>query len=82
MSMQDLISITRNFCYNHNYLALAIGVGLILILYHNPKDTLKILGGIVIFFLIIYGFSILGKTSSTGLNNEKQMINQTVNRMK
>jgi hypothetical protein len=32
--------------------------------------------------LIIYGFSVLGKSSSSGLNKEKRMINQTVNRMK
>jgi len=82
MSSQELLSIFRNFYYNHTYLALAIGVGLALFLYFNPKEALKILGGIVIFFLIIYGFSVLGKTSSSGLNNEKRMINQTVNRTK
>jgi Na+/phosphate symporter len=82
MSLENLIIVTKNFYYSNTYLALAIGVGLALFFFFKPKEAFKTLGVVLIFLLIVYGFSILGKTSSLGMKHEKRMINQTVDRLK
>lgn len=81
MTLEELINIARNFYYLHPFIALLIAVVLVLFIYHSPKETLQILGAVALFFLVVYGFSILGKTSSYGVNKEKQMVKQTVNRL-
>jgi hypothetical protein len=82
MSLENLIIVTKNFYYSNTYLALAIGLGLALFFFFKPKEAFKTLGVVLIFLLIVYGFSILGKTSSLGMKHEKRMINQTVDRLK
>jgi len=82
MSLDNLLVVCKNFYYLHTYVSLAIIAGLLLFLWFHTKATLKIIGAILIFVLVIYCFSILGKTSSSGMAKEKQMINQTVDRMK
>jgi hypothetical protein len=80
MTLDDIIISGKNFYYSNTYLALAIVAGMALLLIFKPKAALKTIGAVLIFVLVIYAFSSLGKSSSTGLNSKKQMINQTLDR--
>ena len=80
MISTDLMILGKNFYYTYTYVAWAILAGLVLFLYFSPKAALKTFAVIAVSVLIIYFFSVLGKSSSTGMDNKKQMINQTVDR--
>jgi hypothetical protein len=81
MSTEEIIIISKNFYYSYTYLAWAIVAGLLLFVYFKPKATLKMIGGLLVFVFLIYSFSLLGKSSSTGMNSKKDMINQTRDKM-
>lgn len=81
MTVDNIIIIGTNFYYTYTYLALAILAGLALFICFQPKAALKTLGTLLIFILIIYSFSILGKSSSTGMNSKKQMTTQTLDKI-
>ena len=80
MTLDNILIIGKNFYYSHTYLALAIAAGLLLFIYLKPKAAFKTVGILLLFIGTIYFFSLLGKSSSTGMNSKKQMINQTRNR--
>jgi len=82
MTSSELMIIWKNFYYTYTYTAWIILAGLLLFLIYKPKWALKTIGVIAVSVLIIYGFSILGKNTSTGMDSKKQMINQTVDRDK
>lgn len=75
--MDNIVIFGTNLYYSNTYLALAIIAGLALFVYFKPKAALKTLGAVLILILIIYCFSFLGNSSSTGIGSKKQMINQT-----
>ena len=77
MTLDHIVIIGKNFYYTNTYLALAIAAGLALFVCFKPKAALKTLGWLLIFILIVYSFSFLGKSSTTGMGSKKQMINQT-----
>jgi|GEM_PF-1996366 len=82
MTIYNIINIGKNLYYNHTYLALTIIAGITVLIVLNPKPAFKIFCAVLVFLLVIYSFKILGHTSLTGVNNEKQMVNQTVNKTK
>ncbi|MCK4837374.1 MAG: hypothetical protein KAS94_01150 [Desulfobulbaceae bacterium] len=79
--MDNIVITCQNFYYTNTYLALAIVAGLALFVYFKPKAALKTLGAVLIFLLIIYFFSFLGKSSSIGMGNKKHMINHTLDKI-
>ena len=81
MSTEEIIIISKNFYYSYTYLSWAIVAGLLLFLYFKPKAALKTIGGLLAFVLLLYSFSMLGKSSSTGMSSKKEMINQTRDKM-
>ena len=80
MTSNELMILWKNFYYTYTYATWAILAGLVLFIYLSPKAALKTFAVIAVSVLIIYFFSILGKSSSTGMDSKKQMINQTVDR--
>ena len=80
MTLDNIIIIAKNFYYTSPYLALAIGAALLLFVLFKPKAALKTIGVLLILALLIYSFSFLGNSASTGMHSKKQMINQTVDR--
>ncbi|MBU0480712.1 MAG: hypothetical protein KKG47_06405 [Proteobacteria bacterium] len=78
MDMDNLIILFKNIYYRHTWLVMAVVAGLAVSMYVKPKAVLKTVGVLLAAALILYTFSALGKSSSTGMSNKKQMINQTV----
>lgn len=73
MTIYNVLQMFKNFYYSHTYLSLAILAGLVIFALINPKATLKVFGAILILALAIYCATLLGKTSSTGLDTKKGM---------
>ena len=82
MTPEEMIRLAKNFYYSHTYVALALAAGSAAFLYFRPKAALKTFGAIFIFLLAIYSFSILGKSSDKAMRKEKEMVNQTVDKLR
>ena len=82
MTLDNIVIIGKDFYYSNTYLTLPIAAGLALFVYFQTKAALKTLGAVLIFILIVYSFSSLGKSSSSGMSSKKQMISQTLDKIK
>lgn len=82
MDLHNAVIFCNNFYHNHPVAAMAIVAVLLLGLIFRTMDLLKIFGFIMVLVLMIYLFSLLGKSAGTGMDSKKQMINQTVTKMK
>lgn len=82
MNLHDAVIFCNNFYHNHPVAALAIVAVLLLGLIFRTMELLKIFGFIMVVLLAIYIFSLLGKSSEEGMDSKKQMINQTLTKMK
>lgn len=80
--MEEAIIVAKNFYYTYTTVSIIIFVGLVAFVVFNPKAAAKTLGVVAAFFLLIYCFSVLGKSSSIGINNKDRMINQTIEKNK
>jgi hypothetical protein len=81
MNLHSAFVFCENFYHSHPVASLVIVAVFLLVLFLRTMDLLKIIGFVVLVFLTIYIFSVLGKSSGTGMHSKKQMINQTVTKM-
>ena len=82
MELEGISIVVKNFYYTYTAVSLLIIAGLGAFIVMKPKAASKTLGGIAAFLLLIYCFSVLGKSSSIGMSNKDRMINQSIEKNK
>lgn len=82
MALEEIIIVAKNFYNTYTAISMIIVAGLGVFVFVKPKAAVKTLAGIAAFILLIYCFSMLGKSSSVGISNKNKMINQTVEKNK
>lgn len=78
METEEIIIVAKNFYYTYTAVSIIFMVGLVAFMFFKPKAAAKTLGAVAVFLLLIYWFSMLGKSSSVGMGNKDRMINQTI----
>ena len=57
-----------DFIHGHEFLAIALVVGLAVIGYRKPKLMVKFAGGVAIIIAVVYVLSFLANLTSTGIS--------------
>lgn len=78
MGLDNLAVLAKNLYYGYPLLSLGAMISLAVFAFVRPKVAARAVALVLAFSLVIYCFSVLGKSSSTGLADKDRMINQTV----
>jgi uncharacterized phage infection (PIP) family protein YhgE len=77
MNFERFLNTGINFFQNYPIAVIILVVGLVIVSTAKPKDIYKFLVFAIIMGVIFYIISRLGESTSTGLDNKDEMIQQT-----
>jgi len=77
MDFDNLVNQVSNFYQQYTIVVVVLALGLLIMIYRNPKESFKFL--VFLFFLaaVIYAIGLFGDTVTTGVGSKQQMIHKT-----
>jgi RsiW-degrading membrane proteinase PrsW (M82 family) len=77
MDFDNLVNQVSNFYQQYTIVVVVLAVGLLIMIYRNPKESFKFLVFLLFLGAVIYAIGLFGDTVTTGVGSKQQMIHKT-----
>jgi len=77
MNFDNLANQVVNVYQQYTIVVVVLAVGLLIMIYRNPKESFKLLVFLLFLAAVIYAIGLFGETVTTGVGSKQQMIDKT-----
>jgi len=77
MSLDQMINSLASFYQQYTLAVVVVAIGLLIMIYRNPKESFKFLVFLLFMAAVIYAIGLFGETVNTGVGGKEQMIHKT-----
>lgn len=77
MNFDNLANQVVNVYQQYTIVVVVLAVGLLIMIYRNPKESFKLLVFLLFLAAVIYAIGLFGETVTTGVGSKQLMIDKT-----